>query len=234
MEERQPIADGPTRQPGLPREWSVLLKLEVVPPARHLTEEEPRELVKRLHPQTTVDGGGGRDITVRTWQAASDAGEAGQRTVQQVRAAAAALGLPPLKIIRQHATSPRLRDISVIRGTQIRLTRNNVWGILANVRLGANSRDATAEDRDAIRGHLAGTDTRVVGAGRELFVQFWVEAPDIGAAAAMASEHLEASLNARGLSDYELYRLQPCSPAEHFFEVYPGAFERLSGNSGNE
>jgi hypothetical protein len=222
------MAGSSARQNATPAEWSVLFKLEVVAPARHLTAEEPRELIKRLHPQTTVDGGG-KDITVRTWKAAPDAGEAGYLMAEDVRAAAAALGLPPLKFIRQHATSPHLRDVSVMRGTQVRLVKPDVWGILANVRLGAAGPEATAEDREAIRDHLPGTDRRVVGAGRELFLQWWVDAPGIGAAAGLAREHVAGSLRTRGFVDYDLYRMQPCSPVEHFFEVYPGAFERLGG-----
>jgi hypothetical protein len=89
--------------------------------------------------------------------------------------------------------------------------RTRPWGVLLKVQLSADAEPAQEGALDQLLSALPGPHKKLTGAGRDLTVAWWVDAPDAAAAIVVAARRLRAEAASLGLADLVVVRSHAAS-----------------------
>jgi hypothetical protein len=218
-------------------EWGVLLKCHIPPDSPEPSHDSLERMVAALacRADDTRLTGSGRDFTVWFWWPGTNASDAVRSGAAALREAAAAEGLPPLRVVRSHAASTNGR-VSPFPGTRKRLGTPGVWSVLYRAQRPQGAPAIGAAELERVRAGLTSTDALVtlhsdkekllVSDGSSFTARFWADAPEPAAALRAGRADLLGALASAGLSGWTIVRAQAVTAAARHGDTFPGAYER--------
>ncbi len=218
-------------------EWGLLLKCAIPADAPEPSQDALTRVVAAL-PGADADKrltGGGRDFTVWFWYQGTDASDAVRTGAAALRAAAAAEGLSPFRVVRSHAASVNGR-VSPFVGTRERLGLADVWSVLYRVQRPSGAPTIGGDELERVRAGLTSDDALVtlhsdnekllVSNGSSFTARFWAAGTDPAQALRAGRADLLDALASAGLTGWTVTRAQAVTAAARHGDTFPGAYQR--------